>query len=149
MNFRKIRKNVKAISPVISVLLMIAVAVVASLVVYAWVMGYIGFQTSKTGEAVQIQSVSFSGTPGTSGKVLTVYLQNVGSTTLTLKQAECLYVNGVLDGTATSSTTSLTSGSTATITGSGSQTAFAPGAMVTVKVTTQGGTYSQITQQVP
>ncbi|MGD6934008.1 MAG: archaellin/type IV pilin N-terminal domain-containing protein [Candidatus Bathyarchaeia archaeon] len=34
-NFKKIRKNVKAISPVISVLLMIAVAVVASLVAYA------------------------------------------------------------------------------------------------------------------
>jgi flagellin-like protein len=42
MIFRKIRKNVKAISPIISVLLMIAIAVVASLVVYAWVMGYIG-----------------------------------------------------------------------------------------------------------
>jgi len=144
MNFRKIRKNVKAISPVISVLLMIAVAVVASLVVYAWVMGYIGFQTSKTGEAVQIQSINFVG-----GKVTNVYLQNVGSTTVTIVPTQCLYVNGVLDGTATSSTTSLTSGSTATITGSGSQTAFAPGAMVTVKVTTQGGTYSQITQQVP
>ena len=60
MNFRKIRKNIKAISPIISVLLMIAIAVVASLVVYAWVMGYIGYQTSKTGDSVVIQSITFT-----------------------------------------------------------------------------------------
>jgi flagellin-like protein len=148
MIFRKIRKNIKAISPVISVLLMIAVAVVASLVVYAWVMGYVGFQTNKTGEAVQIQSVAFSGTPGTSGKVATVYLQNVGSTTLTIAPTQCLYVNGLLDTTA-SAPTSLAAGNTGTITASSTQTVFTSGAMVTVKVTTSGGTYSQITEQVP
>jgi flagellin-like protein len=149
MNYRKFRKNVKAISPVISVLLMIAVAVVASLVVYAWVMGYIGFQTSKTGEAVQIQSVAFSGTPGTSGKLLTVYLQNVGSTSLTLNQAQCLYVNGVLDA-GTTAPTSLAAGGTATITPSTTnQQTYNSGTMITIKVTTTGGTYSQITQQVP
>ena len=43
----KIRRNIKAISPVISVLLMIAVAVVASLVVYAWVMGFVGTKPTK------------------------------------------------------------------------------------------------------
>src|SRR5271157_1438245 len=95
----KIRRNIKAISPVISVLLMIAVAVVASLVVYAWVMGYVGFQTAKTGEAVQIQSVSF--TTGATDKVNIVYLQNVGGQTVTLIPAQCLYVNGVLDAGAT------------------------------------------------
>ena len=60
MNYRKFRKNLKAISPIISVLLMIAIAVVASLVVYAWVMGYIGYQTGKTGDSVVIQSVSWA-----------------------------------------------------------------------------------------
>ena len=56
-NFRKFRKNVKAISPVLSVLMMIAVAVAASLVTYAWVMGYLGFTTAKVGKAIQIQSI--------------------------------------------------------------------------------------------
>ena len=69
MIFRKIRKNIKAISPIISMLLMIAIAVVASLVVYAWVMGYIGYQTGKTGDAVQIQSVTFTSTRRYSGTV--------------------------------------------------------------------------------
>ena len=69
MNFKKLRKlrrDTKAISPIIATLLLIAIAVVAALVTYAWVMGYIGFQTSNSGNAVQIQSVSFTGTAGTS-----------------------------------------------------------------------------------
>jgi flagellin-like protein len=153
MNYRKFRKNVKAISPVISVLLMIAVAVVASLVVYAWVMGYIGFQTGKTGEAVQVQSVVITGT-SPNEYVQTVYLQNIGSTTATIIPAQCLYVNGNLDTSITNSQVTLTSlmpGNTTaitTVTHSGSFALYS-GQTITVKVTTQGGTYSQITQKVP
>jgi len=98
MNYRKFRRNVKAISPIISTLLLIAIAVVASLVVYAWVMGYIGFQTSKTGNAVQIQSVSFSPDTGNGAYITGVYVQNVGSGTVSVIPAQCLYVNGALDG---------------------------------------------------
>jgi flagellin-like protein len=148
MKFRKFRKNVKAISPVISVLLMIAVAVVASLVAYAWVMGYIGFQTAKTGQAVQIQSVSFA-----SGKITNVYLQNVGDGSVTVLQAQCLYVNGALDAGATATGltgTSLIAGNTAKITPlAANQATFLPGQIVTIKVTTEGGTYSQISEVVP
>ncbi len=61
-SIRKFRRNMRAISPVIATLLMIAIAVVASLVTYAWVMGYMNFTTEKTGKAIQIQSVSDSGT---------------------------------------------------------------------------------------
>ncbi len=35
---------------------MIAIAVVASLVVYAWVSGYMGFTTDKAGKAIAIPS---------------------------------------------------------------------------------------------
>ena len=76
-NIRKFRKNVRAISPVIATLLMIAIAVVASLVTYAWVMGYMNFQTEKTGKAILIQSVTYDGTD-TAGDKFTVYVQNVG-----------------------------------------------------------------------
>ena len=74
---------------------MIAIAVVASLVVYAWVMGYIGYQSNKTGDAVQIQSVSWTTTVGT-GTVNNVYVENVGTTTITLVANQCLYLNGAL-----------------------------------------------------
>jgi flagellin-like protein len=149
MNYRKFRKNLKAISPIISVLLMIAIAVVASLVVYAWVMGYIGYQTGKTGDSVVIQSVTFSGTSPTE-QVATVYVQNVGSTTVTIPTT-CLYVNGQQN-TAGGTPTTLLPGTTATITDTGAGTTlstFASGQTVTIKVTTVGGTYSQVTQQAP
>ena len=54
----KIRRSVRAISPIISVLLLIAIAVVASLVVYAWVMGYIGGNTTKTSNAITVTNYS-------------------------------------------------------------------------------------------
>jgi len=150
MNFRKIRKNIKAISPIISVLLMIAIAVVASLVVYAWVMGYIGYQTGKTGDSVVIQSVTFTGTPGTSGTVNLVYLQNVGSTTIKLQAGQCLYVGGALDTLAGGTPATLAPGATAVITATpAQQTAWTSGTELTIKVTTVGGTYSQVTEEVP
>jgi flagellin-like protein len=147
MKFRKFRKNVKAISPVISVLLMIAVAVVASLVAYAWVMGYIGFQTAKTGQAIQIQSVEFAA----DGSVSKVYVQNVGDGTVNIFDDQCLYINNQLYAGATITGTTnnaLYQGDTATI-AAGSGSTFTPGDLIPIKVTTEGGTYSQISQVVP
>jgi flagellin-like protein len=144
MMFRKFRKNVKAISPVISVLLMIAVAVVASLVAYAWVMGYIGFQTAKTGQAVQIQSVAFD-----NGAVTAVYLQNVGDGTVTIIPDQCLYINGALiQDNLGAASVPLSKGDTQQIDALANGP-FTPGQVVTIKVTTEGGTYSQISQVVP
>ena len=79
----KFRRSVKAISPVISVLLMIAIAVAASLVAYAWVMGYLDFTTTKVGKAIQIQSISTD----------SVYVQNVGDSPVTIN---AVYVDGDL-----------------------------------------------------
>ena len=143
---RKFRRNVKAISPIISVLLMIAIAVVAALVVYAWVMGYIGYQTAKTGDSVVIQSVTFTGT-SPNEQVNYVYVQNIGSTTVTIPTTS-LYVNGVQNA-ATGTPVTLAPGQTATIQDGTGATTFASGTQVTIKVTTLGGTYSQVTQTAP
>ncbi len=132
--FRKFRKNVKAISPVISVLLMIAVAVVASLVAYAWVMGYIGFQTSRTGQAIQIQSVAKDGS---------VYVQNIGGGQVTFSNP-CVYINGT--SVTVSGTGSFGPGETATLTGAGTWT---DGDTITVKVTSADGTFSQVVKTFP
>jgi archaeal type IV pilus assembly protein PilA len=144
---RKMRKDVRAISPVIATLLMIAIAVVASLVVYAWVSGYMNFQTEKTGKAIQIQSVTYS---GASGDVFTVYVQNVGDSPVSLTGG--LYINGglatgiTIKDTSGNAITSLPQGSTAVF--AGATAALSPGVQsVTVKVTTTDGTFSQLTQQ--
>jgi len=141
----KFRRSIKAISPVISVLLMIAVAVVASLVVYAWVMGYVGFQTGKTGQAIQIQSMANS----TSG--LTLYVQNVGDGGVTL-DANSVYVNGahVTDGLIGTNTLYIPAQGTATV--NTGYSLYVPGTnstTITAKVTTTGGTFSQVTQSFP
>ena len=136
MKFRKLRKNVKAISPVLSVLMMIAVAVAASLVTYAWVMGYLSFTTDKVGKAIQIQSIG-----GTVGDELTVYVQNVGDSAVTLVDGECVYVNGALQTGATSVPLTLEKGDTATI-----STGFSPIEINTpyaVKVVTEDGTFTE------
>jgi FlaG/FlaF family flagellin (archaellin) len=83
---KNFRRNVKAVSTVLATLLMIAVAVAASLVAYAWVMGYIGGTTGKVGKAIQIQSVASQGTS------LLIYVQNVGQGAVTVQD---VYVEGI------------------------------------------------------
>jgi len=140
MNYGKIRKNKKAISPIIATLLLIAIAVVASLVVYAWVMDYIGYQTNNAGNSVVIQSVHFSGQ-----KITDVYVQNMGTSTVTLDGN--VYINGT-QYQANSGTGALPAGNTADIKFSTNPGAPS-GQMMTIKVTTTSGTYSQVVQQAP
>jgi len=89
-NITKLKRSIRAISPVISVLLMIAIAVVASLVAYAWVMGYMNFQTAKVGNAIQLPSAA------SQGGFLTVYVQNIGQGPVTLSRTSSVYVNDAL-----------------------------------------------------
>jgi len=138
---KHIRRNVKAISPVLAVLMMIAVAIAGSLVVYAWVMGYIGLSTERSGQAIMIQSIANDG-----GDLL-VYVQNVGEGMVQIEESGSLYVNDVLvDCTITGVTVSdglatLNQGDTATLTYLDG--AALPGQKVTVKVTTLLGTSAE------
>jgi archaeal type IV pilus assembly protein PilA len=141
-SIRKFRRNTRAISPVIATLLMIAIAVVASLVTYAWVMGYMNFTTEKTGKAIQIQSVSYP-TTAPSGNVFTVYVQNVGDSDLTLSS---VFINGAA---ATGSWTpaALAKGNTAYMNATATGSLGTGVQSITIKVTSTDGTFSQITQQ--
>jgi flagellin-like protein len=87
----RIKRSIRAISPVIATLLMIAIAVVASLIVYAWVMGYIGGTTIKASNSMLIQSTSHSPDSFT-----VVYVQNVGQGTVQLQQTQSTYINSIL-----------------------------------------------------
>jgi flagellin-like protein len=139
MKYRNFRRNRKAISPIISTLLLIAIAVVASLVAYAWVMGYIGFQTNKTGQSIQIQSIAYSG----SGSTFTIYVQNNGDSPLILDSA---YINGGLAGTF--GTTPLQPGSTTSLSITASNPALTSGLQnIDFKATANSGTFSQVTKQ--
>jgi flagellin-like protein len=133
----KFKRSIKAISPVIATLLMIAIAVVASLVVYAWVSGYIGGSTSKAGNSIQIQSFA-----ALDGK-LVVYVQNVGQGTVELKSDQSVYVNGdLVTLTDPMGTITIPEGQTVQLT-----TGYSPsqGERLNIKVTTSSGTFTQAT----
>jgi flagellin-like protein len=134
---RRLRRSVKGISPVIATLLMIVIAVAASLVAYAWVMGYLGFTTAKTGKAIQIQSIARDPTT----HMVKVYVQNVGDSDVTLSN---VYVDGKLDDTATSE---VGWGNVLgqTLTDTISLTDPVDASQVTVKVVAMDGTFMELT----
>jgi flagellin-like protein len=141
MKMKSFRRNKKGVSDVIAVLLMIAIAVAASLIAYAWVMGYLGGTTNKVGKAIQIQSMYYSGT------TLYVYVQNVGTAPVTLSS---VYRNGVLDTTATFTNNSPTlainqTSMVTTLVPAG----FNPTNAVDVKVVCSDGTFMEATQTIP
>ena len=139
----KFKRSVRAISPVVATLLMIAIAVVASLVVYAWVIGYIGSGTTRASNSMLIQSASQSSGP------LVIYVQNVGQGTLELKQGESVYVNSVLKNIQSSSPALsagklvLASGTTAALTTDYSSSS--PNEKLKIKVTATDGTFAEYT----
>jgi flagellin-like protein len=134
---RNLKKNKKGVSDVIAVLLMIAIAVAASLIAYAWVMGYLGGTTSKVGKAIMIQSMYNNGS-------LNIYVQNVGTSQVTLSDA---YVNGMKQ-SASFSLANLPINQTSTVT-TALPSGFNPANAVDVKVVCTDGTFIEASQLVP
>jgi len=134
----KLRRSVKGISPVISVLLMIAIAVAASLVAYAWVMGYMDFTTTKVGKTIQIQSVSTNA----------VYVQNIGDSDVTITD---VYIDGnlvpIADYNMNPTNGLLIPSATASI--SFINPATLPTPQVTIKVVTSDGISAEYTETFP
>ena len=91
MNFRKFRKNAKALSPVIASIILIAVTVAVSVVVAAW-MGGLTIGLMRSSEQVSIANVQF--TPGTAPNLdkITVLVDNSGGNAVTISNNA--YVNG-------------------------------------------------------
>ena len=81
---RKIRKNAKALSPVVASIILIAVTVAVSIAVAAWMGALtVGFMST---EEVKITSVKFTAT------TMTLTVNNTGTSPVTLSEA---WVNNV------------------------------------------------------
>jgi len=87
-----IRKR-KAISPLIATLLLIAIAVAASVLTYSWVMSMIGSQSAQAQTSVRIDSVEWD----LSADTATLVVRNTGSVDCTL---ESISVRPNVSGTA-------------------------------------------------
>jgi len=126
----KFRVSKKAVSPVIATLLMIAVAVAASVIVYVWSAGLLGTLMGGGGSQVKEQLIMEAYDWTTLG-TLKLYLRNVGSAA---SNVTAVYVGGS-PGTITS--TSLNPGESKTL--DVTTTAGSSGVAVTVKVVTRTG----------
>jgi len=91
-NITKVKRSVRAISPIIATLLLIAIVVVASLVAYFFVTGYIGKTTVNVGHELKIPNFTSIG----QSHNLTIYVQNTGQGAEQLKQDSAVYVNDTL-----------------------------------------------------
>ena len=122
---RKIRKNDKALSPVVASIILIAVTVAVSIAVAAWMGALtVGFMDTNS---VTVTSVAFVET-GTAPVVdtITVVVKNTGTSSVTLATAK---VNGDATGLAASVGGDLTvaDGATETLTLSGDNAAWIAG----------------------
>ncbi len=125
----------------LAVLLMIAVAVAAALITYAWVMTYLESTTSRAGHAIQIQSVAFA------AEEVTVYVQNVGDgivliSDLYIDGAKVTYSDGLTGGV-------LGEGLTATIKDTSTAITFISGFEYKLKIVCKDGTFTSGTYTMP
>jgi FlaG/FlaF family flagellin (archaellin) len=81
----------RAFSAVIASLILMLLAVAAGVVVYAYVMGWIGGTTQNPQRTGQLQFDSIYATAGAPGKIK-MYVRNVGGVDLNVSK---IYVNGV------------------------------------------------------
>jgi len=80
------RAQLKAVSPIIATLLLIFIAIVAALITYAWVTGYIGIAT--TGVQITPQDRIVIASAKITGKsnmiIINVTVQNIGQTSVSV-----------------------------------------------------------------
>ena len=86
-SLNKLKKDVKAISPLIATLLLIAIAVAASVITYSWVMSMIGSQSQQAQTQVRIDTVTWNIT----GDSCAVVTRNTGSVGATIESIALRY----------------------------------------------------------
>ena len=84
---KKTMRSRRAVSPVIAALLLIAIAVAASVVTYSWVMSMVKSQGSRAQTAIQIEEVLFGNTTTGKHTAIKITIRNTGSATATLEVA--------------------------------------------------------------
>jgi archaeal type IV pilus assembly protein PilA len=134
MNFRKIKKNAKALSPVVASIILIAVTVAVSVVVAAW-MGGMTIGLMGNAEQASVSNAVFN-----APNQLTLTVRNTGGATVTLNSAT-IDGAGVTLAAQTGYTLNVQKGNSTQVSltlGSGS--AFNPGAQYEIRMVTAKGT---------
>ena len=135
MNFRKFRKNAKALSPVIATIILIAVTVAVSVVVAAW-MGALTIGFMGNSEQASITNVVLSNNSPFENATITV--QNTGSATVTITSALIDSTSAQLLNPHPVASVAVTKGSSVTFT-IGATGTFSNTAQYTIKLMTAKG----------
>lgn len=134
----KLFRSKRGFSPVIAALILMLLAVASGVVVYAYVMGWLGGATQTPGGTkgeLQFDSIYGDAT----NDLMKIYVRNIGQKDLTLDK---IYVDGVAYANATTLTTSLTMSSVAylEVPASGVTLSLTAGKFYEVKVVCTDGT---------
>jgi len=140
------RNAKRGIEPIVAAILLIVITVVAAVLLYMWFSGYLTATTGKVSsmtspEEFQVVAVSLSASSG-----LSAYVQNTGSTTITITDVYILNSTTICN--VTIPETTIPPGQTAPITApianintpSGSSCMIVPGTSYLVKFVTGKGT---------
>jgi archaeal type IV pilus assembly protein PilA len=140
-SFRTIKKNAKALSPVVASIILIAVTVAVSVVVAAW-MGGMSIGLMGNAEQATITNLAFSGT------TITATVQNTGSGPITITQ---VYVTGtgVNSAVLVAGNTTIPKGSAASIVGVTITGSLTSGNEYTVKFVTSKANSLSYAQTMP
>jgi len=84
-SIRKFIKDTKAISPIIATLLLIAIAVAASVITYSWVMSMIASQSQQAQTQIRIDAVEFKNSAGLGPDAIALTIRNTGSVAATIE----------------------------------------------------------------
>ena len=147
MNFKRLMKNNKGISPIFATLILIAIAVIAGVVVYMFTSGTLATMTgggTAAQEKISVQAASITGAGGSSPYspyTIKVYLQQTGGPAATVNSIIVKNGAGSTVGVITTLTLSptgvLTQGTLTSVTGLAPT--VTPGATYTFTVTTAAG----------
>ncbi len=136
MKIGRFRISKRAVSPVIATLLMIAVAVAASIIVYVWAIGLLGSLMGGGGSQTR-QQLILEGYNWVAGGTLSFTVRNVGSASVTVA---AIYLGGNALSTNLASTVSI--GSATQIYSAIPSGTYTSGAAYSLKlVSTSGGVF--------
>jgi flagellin-like protein len=134
MKIGKFKVSKRAVSPVIATLLMIAIAVAASIIVYVWSIGLLGGLMGSGGSQTKEQLIMEAYNWVSPGTTLAFTLRNVGSAPVVVA---AIYLGGINQGAVTSSVAIGTSVPfSLSVVSAGT---FTPGAAYTLKVVSSTG----------
>jgi archaeal type IV pilus assembly protein PilA len=142
-SFRTIKKNAKALSPVVASIILIAVTVAVSVVVAAW-MGGMSIGLMGNAEQATITNLSYDN----AAHKITATVQNTGSGTITITQ---VYVTGtgVTSAVLVAGNTTIPKGSTASTVGVTITGSLTSGNEYTVKFVTSKANSLSYAQTMP